>query len=122
MYFNFIYLYIFLFIYLAPSIIRDVSITQKSSRYLKIKWKSPLQPNGVVTHYEITITGRVNRSLLIPTIVPMIELTTTIDNLTPYTPYSLTIRAGTHFGGNMMWGEYSEVIHFVTEKEGKLKI
>lgn len=113
---------VFIFsLYIAPSALRDVNITQKSSRSLRIKWKSPLQPNGVITYYQITIIGRVNRSLIIPTTDALkVESSTIIDDLTPYTPYALKIRAGIHFGGDMLWGEFSKTIHFVTDKEGKL--
>lgn len=42
-------------VFAVPSPPVDVTVTSNSSEHLTVSWKSPINPNGNITHYEVVI-------------------------------------------------------------------
>ena len=73
---------------------RDLNGVSNDSRSLSLSWKAPVQPNGVITEYQLQCSGSgqvFNRTVM--------ETTTTLSGLLPYTNYSCSITAHTSAGG-----------------------
>ena len=73
---------------------RQVSIVAKSSKSINVSWSAPATPNGVITEYQLQCSGGgqvFNRTVM--------ETTTTLSGLLPYTNYSCSITAHTSVGG-----------------------
>ena len=73
---------------------RQVSIVAESSTSINISWSAPSTPNGVITEYQLQCSGGgqvFNRTVM--------ETTTTLSGLLPYTNYSCSITAHTSAGG-----------------------
>ena len=73
---------------------RDLNGVSNDSRSLTLTWKAPVQPNGVITEYQLQCSGGgqvFNRTVM--------ETTTTLSGLLPYTNYSCSITAHTSAGG-----------------------
>ena len=51
---NIYYLYFSHFVLLAPSAPTQVKVVVVSSSQLDVSWQPPLEPNGVITGYDIT--------------------------------------------------------------------
>ena len=59
-----------------------------------LTWEAPIKPNGVITEYQLQCSGGgqvYNRTVM--------ETTTTLSGLLPYTNYSCSITAHTSVGG-----------------------
>ena len=72
----------------------DLSGVAKTSTSIFLSWNIPQKPNGVITHYELYSFGGgqvFNRTVM--------ETTTTLNGLLPYTNYSCSITAHTSAGG-----------------------
>ena len=77
----------------APS---DLTATAENSTAIALSWKYPIEPNGVITYYQLQCSGRgqaLNHS------VNSLQTTTTLSGLLPYTNYSCSITAHTSVGG-----------------------
>ena len=73
---------------------RDLNGVSNDPRSLTLTWKAPVQPNGVITEYQLQCSGGgqvFNRAVM--------ETTTTLSGLLPYTNYSCSITAHTSVGG-----------------------
>ena len=73
---------------------RDLNGVSNDSRSLTLTWKAPVQPNGVITEYQLQCSGGgqvFNRTVM--------ETMTTLSGLLPYTNYSCSITAHTSVGG-----------------------
>ena len=73
---------------------RQFSIVAKNSRSINASWSAPSTPNGVITEYQLQCSGGgqvFNRTVM--------ETTTTLSGLLPYTNYSCSITAHTSVGG-----------------------
>ena len=76
-------------------------------------WNTPLQPNGVVTQYQLRCSGSgqvVTRSVLGS------QTTTTLSGLLPYTTYSCSNTAHTSAGGGP-----AATVTATTAQDGELK-
>ena len=72
----------------------NFSGVSKNSTSIFLNWNIPEKPNGVITHYELFSFGGgqvFNRTVM--------ETTTTLSGLLPYTNYSCSITAHTSAGG-----------------------
>ena len=72
----------------------NFSGVSKNFSSIFLNWDIPQKPNGVITHYQLYSSGGgqvFNRSV--------IETTTTLSGLLPYTNYSCSITAHTSVGG-----------------------
>ena len=72
----------------------QVSVVVENSRTVTFIWSAPSTPNGIITEYQLHCTGGgqvFNRTV--------IETTTTLSGLLPYTNYSCNITAHTSAGG-----------------------
>ena len=73
---------------------RQVFAIAESSTVISLHWSAPATPNGVITEYQFQSSGGgqvFNRTVM--------ETTTTLSGLLPYTNYSCTITAHTSVGG-----------------------
>ena len=77
---------------LAPDGIAAPILTALSPSSIKVEWKSPTQPNGIITNYYVKAYGIVKQ-------VPSISKTEYIlDNLLSYVEYTISIQACTAGG------------------------
>ena len=73
---------------------RQIFAVVENSRAIILVWFAPLTPNGVITEYQLQCSGGgqvFNRTV--------IQTTTTLRGLLPYTDYSCSITAHTSAGG-----------------------
>ena len=73
---------------------RQVFGIVESSKTFTLFWSAPAIPNGVITEYQLQCSGGgqvFNRTVM--------EITTTLSGLLPYTNYSCSITAHTSAGG-----------------------
>ena len=73
---------------------RQVFVIAESSTTITLLWMTPATPNGVITDYQLQCSGGgqvFNRTVM--------ETTTTLSGLLPYTNYSCSITAHTSAGG-----------------------
>ena len=73
---------------------RQVFAIAESSKSINVTWSAPATPNGVITEYQLQSSGGgqvFNRTVM--------ETTTTLSGLLPYTNYSCSIIAHTNAGG-----------------------
>ena len=73
---------------------RDLNGVSNDSMSLTLTWKAPAQPNGVITEYQLQCSG--GGQVFSRTVM---ETTTTLSELLPYTNYSCSITAHTIAGG-----------------------
>ena len=73
---------------------RQVFIVAESSTSINVNWSAPLTPNGVITEYQLQCSG--GAQVFSRTVM---ETTTTLSGLLPYTNYSCSISAHTSAGG-----------------------
>ena len=106
----------------VPSTPLNVTVANKTSTTLLVIWMPPSTPNGVLTSYEVYLTGvfsvnSVNTSFFRPFSVIISTPTTSLvlSDLVPYSNYTISVRAFTSAGP----GEYSEVIEDRTEEDGE---
>lgn len=45
----------FLLEYLVPGIVSDLRPTEVEATYIKIVWRKPRQPNGIITQYRVKV-------------------------------------------------------------------
>ena len=80
----------FFYVYAVPIGVQSPIVGRVESRRLELYWDPPMQPNGIVTLYQLFVedvlqfSGTAN--------------TTVIDNLEPFTEYSFFVRACTQIG------------------------
>ncbi|KAM4748839.1 phosphatidylinositol phosphatase PTPRQ [Rhinophrynus dorsalis] len=60
---------------------------------INLEWSSPSEPNGIITHYEVIYTN--STALFTQTTT---ATSFSLNNLSPYTLYSISVRAYTKFG------------------------
>ena len=105
-----------------PSSPLNLTITNKTSTSLTVEWSPPLTPNGVILSYQVSYVGlesvnpvpdsfETNSTLNTNGTTQTVE----VAGLSPYSLYSLSVKAFTSAGG----GEESTVT-FRTEEECKL--
>ena len=73
---------------------RQVFGIAENSNVISLHWSAPATPNGVITEYQLQCSGGgqvFNRTVM--------ETTTTLSGLLPYTSYSCSITAHTSVGG-----------------------
>ena len=73
---------------------QNFNVSKKQSKLLGLIWSAPTTPNGVITEYQLQCSGGgqvFNRTVM--------ETTTTLSGLLPYTNYSCSITAHTSAGG-----------------------
>ena len=73
---------------------RQVFAIAENSKTVTLIWSAPATPNGVITEYQFQCSGGgqvFNRAVM--------ETTTTLSGLLPYTYYSCSITAHTSVGG-----------------------
>ena len=73
---------------------RQFSAIAENSTSMNVSWSAPTTPNGVIIKYQLQCSGGgqvFNRTVM--------ETTTTLSGLLPYTNYSCSITAHTHVGG-----------------------
>ena len=81
-----------------------------NSTSIILAWSAPLTPNGVITEYQLQCSGGgqvFNRTVM--------ETTTTLSGLLPYTNYSCSITAHTSAGGGP-----AAIIIVTTLQDGEL--
>ncbi|MBN3316792.1 PTPRQ phosphatase, partial [Atractosteus spatula] len=64
------------------------SATNLSSSSIRVSWKPPNQPNGVILNYSIALAGPTGPSISFTSNTSLI-----LSNLTPFTPYNVSISA-----------------------------
>ena len=73
---------------------RQIFAVAENSKAIILVWSAPLTPNGFITEYQLLCSGGgqvFNRTVM--------ETTTTLSGLLPYTNYSCNITAHTSAGG-----------------------
>ena len=70
-----------------------VSTSNLTATSISVVWQRPLEPNGEITEYSLTLLGPGASNM---THTPNTSLT--LDELIPYTPYNLSIIAWTRKG------------------------
>ena len=73
---------------------RQVFGVAESSTSINVIWSAPATPNGVITEYQLQCSG--GGQVFNHTVM---ETTTTLSGLLPYTNYSCSITAHTSVGG-----------------------
>ena len=93
-----------------------------SPKKLQISWKSPSEPNGIITFYTIycyKTNGSTDDSQNITTaVVASVNYEATIEGLTPYTFYNCNVTANTSIGE----GPSSTTNTARTDESGKLTL
>ena len=74
----------------------NLTATAENSTAITLSWMYPVEPNGVVTHYQLQCTGR---EQTLNHAVKGSLTTATLSGLLPYTNYSCSITAHTSVGG-----------------------
>ena len=72
----------------------DLNGVSNDPRSLTLTWSAPSTPNGVITEYQLQCSG--GGQVFSRTVM---ETTTTLSGLLPYTDYSCNITAHTSAGG-----------------------
>ena len=75
----------------------DLNGTAENSTAITLSWKYPVEPNGVITHYQLQCTGAGRGETLNHT-VNSSQTTTTLSGLLSHTNYSCSITAHTSIG------------------------
>ena len=70
--------------------------TAENSTAITLSWKYPVEPNGVITHYQLQCIGR---GQILDHTVNSPQITATLSGLLPYTNYFCSITAHTSVGG-----------------------
>ena len=73
---------------------RQVFAIAENSKTITLIWSAPSTPNGVITEYQLQCSG--GGQVFSRTVM---ETTTTLSGLLPYTSYSCSITAHTSVGG-----------------------
>ena len=71
----------------APELLAPPTLTPLTSTSFKAEWSAPQIPNGMITRYDLIIDNKVNFTGL--------QFEYTVSLLTPFTQYSVVIRACT---------------------------
>lgn len=45
----------FLLEYLVPGVVSDLRLAEVEATYIKIIWRKPQQPNGIITQYRVKV-------------------------------------------------------------------
>ncbi|XP_063303215.1 phosphatidylinositol phosphatase PTPRQ [Pelobates fuscus] len=72
---------------------QNLSVSDVNATSIALEWMPPLQPNGIITHYEILYTNSTSIFALNTT-----STVFTLRNLNPYTLYSISVQSYTRFG------------------------
>nr|XP_056702969.1 phosphatidylinositol phosphatase PTPRQ [Euleptes europaea] len=72
---------------------QNVEILDVTATEISLRWSPPEKPNGIITHYEVMYD---NSTTLI--IKNTTGTSLSLNGLTPYTLYSISVRASTHLG------------------------
>ena len=111
-----------LFHFAVPSSPLIVTVANKTSTTLLVTWLSPSKPNGVLTYFELCYTGvySVNPVLssfhqLQCTNISFPAAYSLLEDLVPYSKYTISVRAVTGAGP----GNSSTEIKDTTKEDGK---
>uniref|UniRef100_H2ZP81 Fibronectin type-III domain-containing protein n=1 Tax=Ciona savignyi TaxID=51511 RepID=H2ZP81_CIOSA len=74
----------------------NVSYQNLTSTKVRLTWRRPLVPNGIIQFYEISLTSKNNKTIRATTENDVTAVT--VDHLTAYSEYTATVRANTKFG------------------------
>ena len=91
----------------------DLNGTAENTTAITLSWKYPIEPNGVITHYQLQCTGT-GRGETLHHSVNSPQTTTTLSGLLPYTNYSCSITAHTSVGGGP-----AATTNILTKQDGK---
>ena len=111
-----------LFHFAVPSSPLNVTVANQTSTTLLVTWLSPSKPNGVLTNFELCYTGvySVNPVLssfhqLQCTNISFPAVYSLLEDLVPYSNYTISVRAVTGAGP----GNSSTEIKGITKEDGK---
>ena len=107
-----------------PSSPLNLMITNKTSTSLTVEWSPPLTPNGVILSYQVSYVGLESVNSVPDSFETISTLNTNgttqtveVTGLSPYSRYSLSVKAFTSAGG----GEETTVA-FRTEEDGMFSL
>ena len=107
-----------------PSSALNLMITNKTSTSLTVEWSPPLTPNGVILSYQVSYVGLESVNSVPDSFETISTLNTNgttqtveVTGLSPYSWYSLSVKAFTSAGG----GEETTVT-FRTEEDGMFSL
>ena len=89
---------------------RQVYAIAERSTVISLLWMAPATPNGVITEYQLQCSG--GGQVFNHTVM---ETTTTLSGLLPYTNYSCSITAHTSVGGGP-----AATTSVITEQDGNI--
>ena len=115
-----------LFICKAPGTVVNVSVTTLSSTQIKVTWKEPSQPNGIIflyfVNYKELMGDKINkrRDEMKVNVVEVLGNTTvtTVKELKPFTKYSLSVTAVNKDDGKLLIGQTSQSVTVKTLEDG----